>query len=285
MGLAISTKTLALGTVPILIIISWLNPKKILNPLVLILIPLLVSFPWFLSAYNNTGYPFYPIGAGILDSSHHLNFDLWNIPRDYIKLFLFPEDIISPLYVIFLPFLFFVKYKRAFFPLITFYILSFVVWFIIPRTGGGRFILPYLPVWSVFIGLTVFYQKNKLSKLLLTCLIIGSIFINVFYRGAAISRNIPYFLGEQTKTEFLCSRLDFKTSVFVDCDNFFARTIKPTDLVLIKDVHNLYYVNFPFVHETWYKGEKYTHVLTQKPIKNRTPFYKNQTTKIYLYKN
>ncbi len=284
LGLAISTKTLALGSVPILFIISWISSKKFLTAICLPLAAILISFPWFLSAYNNTGFPLYPIGANILDSTHTLNFDFWNLPRDYLKLFIFPDDIVSPVFVLFLPFLLFVKNKSRLAIFLIYFVLSLVIWFITPRTGGGRFILPYLPVWSVLVGLTIFYQKNKFTKLLLISLVIGSIFVNVTYRAIAISRNIPYLMRKQTKEEFLCARLDFNTSVFVDCDGFFKKTIKATDLVLVKNMHNLFYINFPFVHESWYKGENYNYILSGALLKNKKTIYQNQLSKIYLYK-
>ncbi len=291
LGLAISTKTLALGSIPILAIISFLKERKIITPLIIIVIPLVVAFPWFLSAYNNTGFPFYPIGAGTLDSTHSTNIDFWNIPRiihDYVGLFLFPTDLISPIYLLFIPFIFFLSKKvprKSLNLLLTYFILAFLMWYFIPRTGGGRFILPYLPVISVLVAFVYAWQRNKILKLVLISLIIGSIGVNVLYRGLAVSRNIPYLIGKQTKEQFLCERLDFTTSVFVDCDGFFKNNIKKTDLVLVKGVHNLFYINFPFVHETWYKGEKYNYVMTQKPIKGKVPVYKNTKTNIYLYKS
>lgn len=290
MGFAASTKTLALGSIPILAIISFLHSKRIITPFIIIIIPLLIAFPWFLSAYNNTGFPFYPIGAGVLDNTHSPNLDFWNLPKlfhDYVGLFLFPTDLISPIYLFFIPFLFFLsgsRPKKTFNLFITYFVLAFLLWYFIPHTGGGRFILPYLPVVSVLIGLTVFWQKYRLLKIFLTSLILASILVNVFYRTAAISRNLPYLLGRETKEEFLCKRLDFKTSVFVDCDGFFKKTIKPTDLVLVKNLHNLYYINFPFVHETWFNGEKYNYVLSGKPLANLKLIYENPTTSLYLYK-
>lgn len=283
-GLAVSTKTLALGTLPILALVAWLSTKKLLSAILLSIIALVVCFPWFFGAYTNTGFPFYPIGAGVLDQTHGLNFDFWHLPRDYLKLFLLPSDIISPIYVLFLPFLFFVRHKKSFNLFITFFLFSLLVWFITPRTGGGRFILPHLPVWSVFVGLTVYWQKNVNLRLLLTCLILGAIMMNLGYRSFAVSRNIPYLLGHQTKEDYLCNRLDFTLGNFVDCDGFFKKTIKSTDLVLIKDIHNLYYVNFPFVHESWYKGEKFNYILTQKPITKHKLIYRNSHTNVYLYK-
>lgn len=243
-GLAISTKTLALASlIPLLL----LTNKRVL----FLATCFVVIIPWFLSAYLNTGFPFYPIGAGILDPLHSLNFDVWNLPKlfgDFWKLWLSSEDPISPIYLIILPFVL-LNFRRLPGRLVLYAVLSYLIWFIVPRTGGGRFILPYLPIWAVLAAMVT----NKRRILVLAIIVIS--FINLSYRAVAISRLIPYFLGRETKTAYLCRNLDL-TVTYVNCNNF-----KPMGVVLIKNLHNLYYVDFPFIHETWYRGEKYNYIL------------------------
>lgn len=242
-GLAISTKTLAVGSLlPLLLFVPARLP--------FLITALVVSAPWFLSAYLNTGYPFYPIGAGILDSRHALNLDLWNLPKvlgDLWRVFIIPEDPISPIYLIALPFILPAVKK---FPRLALYcFLTLIIWYVTPRTGGGRFILPYLPAWAVLAAVVA--SKKKI--LVLVIILIS--FVNLSYRAMATARLAPYLLGRETKTAYLCRNLDL-TVTYVNCNNF-----KPTGPVLIKNLHNLYYVDFPFVHETWYRGEKYNYIL------------------------
>ena len=75
LGLAVGTKTLALGSLGIfgiLGLVVWRDWRKTAR---MILMAALVSYPWFALAYLKTGFPFYPLGAGILDASH--NFGNW----------------------------------------------------------------------------------------------------------------------------------------------------------------------------------------------------------------
>jgi len=134
----------------------------------------------------------------------------------------------------------------------------------IPHTGEGRFILPYLPVWAVGAGWTISHmQPMGFMKLMVGLTMVIAVAV-VGYRFAANLKVVPYLLGKQTKTEYLCQHLDFSTRVFVDCDGTWGERVKPTELVLVKGFHNLYYIKFPFVHETWYKGEKVDYVLEYK---------------------
>lgn len=238
-GLAVSTKTLALGSIGLLFLVSGFN--------FMLLIPaILISAPWFLWAYQATGYPFYPIGAGILDSSHNLGGlpSLANI-KEFAQ------------YLVFIPVGLLAKTKLPK-PLLIYVLGSFVIWLVTPKTGEGRFLLPYLPGWA---ALSVIIIKEK--KVLIIIALLFAIF-SIGYRAVANTRLIPYLLGQETRTHYLCRRLDFSTRVFVDCDGWYAKNIKLTDLVLIKGFHNLYYVDFPFVHESWYKGEKVDYVLEYK---------------------
>ncbi|KKU91248.1 MAG: hypothetical protein UY21_C0011G0027 [Microgenomates group bacterium GW2011_GWA1_48_10] len=267
-GLAISTKTLALGSLGILAVIShflyhdWKKTGK------LILLAALVCLPWFLSAFLTTGNPLYPIGSSLLDSRHKLNLDLWNLPKlfgDFFRLWFAPEDPITPVYLLILPF-FLLNIKKLWpknQPLILYSLFSILVWYITPRTGGGRFIMAYLPAWAILIGSTVAVISDRFVKSTIIAAILFISLLNLLYRGAATTRLSPYLLGRETKTHYLCRHLDFATSVFVDCGGFLTKTIKKTDLVYVAGVHNLYYIDFPFVHESWYRAEEVNYILTQ----------------------
>jgi len=245
-GLAIGTKTLALGSLGILGILGILEKTKIISKIKNIfkfLIPaVLISAPWFVWAYLKTGYPFYPLGAGILDATHNLG-NIWPlVPLDW--------------WLIIYPVTFFWWDRKSL--IFKYALLAFAVWFITPRTGETRFLLPYLPAFAVLAAGAIARQK----KLIILALAVAV--FSIFYRGVANARLLPYLLRQETKEQYLCRRLDFSTRVFVDCDGWYAKNIKKTDLVLIKGYHNLFYVNFPFVHESWYKGEKVTRILEYK---------------------
>lgn len=264
-GLAVSTKTLALGSLGILGVLGILGKLKIKNLLLLFVPAILISTPWFIWSYLKTGYPFYPIGAGILDKTHQLG-NLGNLGVLGIT-----GDPISPVYLILLPFFFFVKKPRV---LTVYVVLSFLVWLITPHTGGGRFLLPYLPAWAVMAGITIRgmgSMRNMRKALVWVTALVAM--VNIGYRVMANAKVIPYLLGRETKEQYLCKHLDFATAVFVDCDGWFAKNIRGTDIVLVKGFHNLYYVNFPFIHETWYKGEEVDYVLEYKTGANSPANY------------
>lgn len=267
-GLAIGTKTLAWGSLPLLSLVNFALYRNIKNTLKLIVVSVMVSLPWFLGAYLTTGYLFYPIGSGVLSSLHSLNFNIFSLPSlmgDFWRLSLIPEDPITPLFLILLPF-FFISLKKldkklAYLALYTF--LSYLVWYITPRTGGGRFFFPYVPAFAVLTAWTISVQRVNIIRSSLILVAILTLGINFIYRLGASRRLLPFLLNRETKTQYLCQNLEFSTGVFADCDGWFARNIKPADLVYVAGVHNLYYIDFPYVHETWYRGESFNYLLTQ----------------------
>lgn len=278
-GLAISTKTLAIGSLPLLAIASFFlyrDPKRVLK---MLLPAVIISAPWFFYSFTKTGYPFYPIGAGVLDTTHQVLPGLTNplsLIGGYYKLFLAPDDFLSPVFILLPPLLLITvrKLKKNELVLPVFWLISYLVWWSIPRTGGGRFILPFIPVWSVLLALTVWHLTDKTIKVTVLAAVILSIFLNLFLRLGATSRLIPYLLGRESKESYLCRHLDFKTSVFVDCDGWYGKNFKKGDLVLTSGIHNLFYVNFPFVDATWYQDENYTHILVPIDVDPQTVNFK-----------
>lgn len=295
-GLAISTKTLALGSYLPLLAVMYLLKSTQKNIASFFIVSLIIGLPWFLSAFIGTGYPFYPIGAGILDTNHALPISqpnaFINIFTDLWKVFIYPEDVISPIFVLLVPFIFviFTKMTREIRILTVYMLLSYVVWWMIPRTGGGRFILPYLPVWAIVCASTISLQKDNLIRNLLLAVVILVAVFNLGYRVFALKKSLPFLTGKQTATEYLCTHLDFSISTFVDCDGFLARNIIPSDRLLVIGVHNLFYLDVPYIHETWYKGEEFNKILTQNsdiPDKFKSNkwhlVYSNMLTRVKLY--
>ncbi len=258
-ALAIGTKTFALGSIPVLGILILLkrgNLIKFLTPAILL------SVPWFIVSYLWTGNPLSPIGSLTVPYGLPNPLNLW-------RLFTTSPDPISPIYLIILPFIVTKPYV----------FLTAVLWLFIPRTDWGRFILPYLPVWAVFASQIIIRKK-----FLIWVAIFISV-VNIGYRIIAQQKIIPYLLGQVTKTEYLCKNLDFDTSVFADCDGWFKAHLTSSDMVLVSNVHNLYYINFPFVHESWYAGEKYNYILTYNKEMDKTLIYQNDLTGMRLYAN
>jgi len=271
-GLAISTKLIALGTILIfvsLLLIFEKNRKKATeNALIFFVLSLLVPIPWFFFSFLNTGNPLYPIFSGYpIDSYAFFNFQ--NLIEDLFQLFFKADDPISPVYIMFLPLIFilFKNFDKRLKIIALYSLISLMVWYLTPRTGGGRFILPYLPVFSILASSVIANIKIVWLKKYLTALVIAVCLITITYRGIANSKFIPVILGQQTKDEFLTINLNFSFGDFYDTDGWFAKNISGKDKVLLFGFHNLYYANFPFIHESYVKKrDKFNYIATQNSV-------------------
>lgn len=301
LGLAFSVKSLSLGSLPIylaLICMKFIKSKRKKSittaAIIFITLSIVTALPWYLLAFLNTGHPFYPIGAGILGKSEGLTtFSIPGFLTDGWNLILNPDDPISPVFLIFLPVLLYgwKRLKREYLPIPAFCLLSYFVWYLTPHTGGGRFFLPYVPMLSILLAITIEKLESRMLKNIYFIIVIFITILHLGVRSVSNAKYLPLVFKKETKENFLAKNLPFSTNVFVDTDDYFKKTIKENDLVLIFGTHNLFYVNFPFVHESWAKGdEKITYVLTQNsslPAKynSLSRIYKNPVTGVELYKN
>ena len=300
LGLAISTKLIAFGSVLVFsaIIIYISSFKKITikhtitNILVYWCVALFIALPWFVFALINTGNPFYPIFSNLYPvglSWSSLN--PVNSIRDLIILFFRAADPISPIYIIFLPlvFIYFKKFNKELKIISIYSLLALIIWYLTPRTGGGRFILPYLPAFSILAAGVIANTKIVWLKKYLTGLVIVVCLITIMYRGIANSKFIPVIVGLQPKQEFLTNKLNFNFGDFYDTDGFFKQNIKSTDRILLYGFHNLYYADFPFIHESFVrKGDKFNYIATQNAelpdrFKYWNLIYYNSITRVNVY--
>lgn len=303
-GLAITTKILAAGAVPVLVIVfGWsLMKKKVSFKNVAVqaayftLIAVLVPLPWLMFSYIHTGNPLYPIFSPFLQPE--LGFRLLRpdvLINDVFTLFTHAADPVTPLYLISLPIivLYFRNFSRTGRMVMLFSVLSLLSWYFIPRSGGGRFILPYLPAFSLVVAEVFDIIREKKNNHVLGRILIAVLFItlgiSVFYRGAANSKYVPVVLGITPKDEFLGKNLNFSFGDFYDTDGFFKKTITPDDTVLLYGFRNLYYVDFPYIHASWVKkGQAFNYIAVQNgepPERFRywAPIYYNPTTRVAVY--
>lgn len=300
LGLAISTKIIAVGNLLIFLFLigyflysSRFEFKKTLNLVLLFSsVSLFVPLPWFVLSFINTGNPFYPV----LSKLYPIGFSFkilnpTNIINDLFTIFTKADDPISPIYLIFVPLLF-IYYKKLnkYGALMFLYsILAVFIWYITPRTGGGRFILPYLPAFSILTILTLSVIKNKFLQRYLVILIIAVSISSLGYRGIANSKYLSVILGKETRSSFLTKNLNFSFGDFYDTDGYLKKNIKKNDKVLLYGFHNLYYVNFPFLDSSWVKpGDKFNYIAVQnlnipKRFYDWDLIYYNPQTKVSLY--
>jgi len=305
LGLAISTKVLAVSSLLIFIPLIVIASKKRrsvreLGSLVAmyVLMSLLIPLPWFIFSFLNTGnffYPFftnvYPIEAGLISASALV------IIKDLFILLIKSADPINPLYIMVLP-LFFLVRKRIDKQAALFFFYSFialVVWSLLPKTGGGRFVIPYLPTFSIACAIVISKlssSKDRLQRNLGSLLLVISLVIlvsSIGYRALANAKYIPVILGQETKASFLTKHLNFSFGDFYDVDGYFTKTLTKQDRVLLYGFHNLYYIDFPFIDSSFVKkGERFNYIAVQDGvIPERFSYwnelYYNKTTHVRVY--
>lgn len=304
LGLAITTKVLAVGSLVIFaaIMIGGIKGKRWIWGMrdvgLFVLISLVVPMPWLIFSYVTTGNPVYPFFSAIYPIAP-VSFSILGFFRDVWNMFMYSSDPISPIYMMLLPLIVWIFWRtrriREIRVIAIYSLLAVIVWYFTPRTGGGRFLLPYLPAFSLLCAAVVseVLQNKKyygvfLGKFLLVTIISISI-ISVGYRFVANSKYLPVIFGQQTKEEFLSKNLNFSFGDFYDTDGYFKENIKPTDTVLLYGFHNLYYVNFPFIDSSWVKeGDKFNYIATQNTdlppeFYDWILIYENEQTMVKLY--
>jgi 4-amino-4-deoxy-L-arabinose transferase-like glycosyltransferase len=195
LGLAVATKLLAFGSLPIFLIILIMQKYSWKSLLLFSVIVSIVPLPWFIFSWVTTGSPVYPFLT-------ELHIYSTRLISDVIAVFTRLPDPINPVYFMVLPLVIF--YFKKLPNLITVYsLLTLLVWWIIPRTGGGRFILPYLPVWSVLATVSISNINDQTLKKLLVVLVCMVAAISLIYRGMANVKYVPVLLGWQTREAFL----------------------------------------------------------------------------------
>lgn len=306
LGLAISTKILSVFSLFIFTLLIIFKrdvlKEKIKNICLLWLCSLIVVLPWGIFSYVNTGNPVYPFFSNILrPETFSLAFlNPLNFISEMWKMFVVASDPISPLYLIFLP-LILIKLNKAnqiikyiglyiVFAVIGWYLVEFYGNYIPEIKGGTRFILPYLPAFSIIIAYFIFsFRKYSSYRILAVLLVIIISVSTIFSRGYASIKYIPYVFGQESKSEFLTKHLNFSYGDFYDTDKYFRENIKQNDKVLLIGFHNLYYVDFPFIDQSWVrKGNSFNYIAVNNTVlPNRfqgwNMIYYNPITKVQLY--
>jgi len=292
LGLAISTKLLALASLPIFLILIFIKSKKILPVCFFLLATIIIPLPWFVFSFIYTGNPIFPIFSGILDQSHKIvSFNLVGFFGDLWTLFHRSADPISPVFLIFLPIVILMaikgRLKDELRVLLGYVFLTALFWYFTPRTGGSRFVLPYLPALSLLIVGIVSSGGKFFQKAIYIFGILIAV-INIGYRALANKKYIPVIAGGQSWEEFLVRNLNFQNGDFFDQDEEIKKMAK-NDPVLIYGSHNLFYVDFPFVHSS-YAGPNLpvSYILVQnKNLPKNIPLgkliYNNRKTRVELY--
>ncbi len=245
--------------------------------------------PWLLFSYLNTGNPFFPLFSNLL-LTPSISFDLRHFLTYIWNLFVVSNDPISPIYLITLPLIpFILKKTKNEAKIIAFYSIGGILLaYFIPYTDVARYTLSYLAGLSVFaLFILDNYKNSQISKVIFGVVIACSLF-SIFYRAAANIKFVPVILGAESKNEFLIKNLNFSFGDFYDT-NGNIKNIVGENNVLIYGVHNLYYVDFNYIHESWVqKGQTVKYILVQngeipKKFTDWEIVYENNITHVKLY--
>lgn len=291
-GLAVSTKLVSLGSILVFLTLLLMYQKFTSNffkCLFLFALPSIsIASPWFIRAFFYTGNPVYPLFSelGLSGST----FDLINpvtFVKTFIDTFLFSADPINPLFFMLVPMFVFVgkKFYLKNIYLITYIAISYLVWYFFFQEGGSRFLTSYFGAYIAVSLLLISRLHLPMRKILIVTVFLISA-ISLVYRGASHLRAWPYLLGIENKENFLLKRLNFEFGDFYD-ENEDIKKIAGSDLVLIQNIHNLYYVDFNFTISEWENASdaKYKLVYDRYTVDNISePLYINKKTHVKLYK-
>ena len=264
LGLAVSSKLIALASLPIYILLLIFSKKSVQEITKYVLLTFLIPLPWFIFAYISTGNPFYPVFSDIL-GPHQISLNL----LDFWTLFTKNADPLSPIYIITAPLVLLINFKkqsRGVQLIFLYSLLSLLAWFITPRTGGGRFILPYLPALSVTTALVIKNLKDQPLHKFIVGLILFIAFTSLVYRLFANYKFLPVLLGTQTTSDFLSDHLNFDFGDYYDTDNFIGSRISHSDPVLVSGINNLFYLpSENFYHDSEKTDLSYKYLLQRSP--------------------
>lgn len=294
LGLATSTKILSLGSllIFILLIFSLKNSTKdkIKKTAFFIAIALIVPLPWFVLSFFYSGNPFFPLFShlGLRNFSINLLSPFVFI-KTFVDTFLFSSDPINPIYLISFPLVFvlvlkkFRKYKLLF----VYTIIAYLIWYATSQSGGARFLTSYLPSCTLLTVIAIFHVKNRWIRRIAVTGILLVAFSTVIFRGVANGKYLPVILGFQTKQDFLMKNLNFAFGDFYDENAEIKRIVKNRTVELV-NMHNLYYVDFPFTLSEFEDGLKPSYVLVQngdvpQDRTKKPPIYENTKTHVKLY--
>ncbi|MDO8269960.1 MAG: glycosyltransferase family 39 protein [Candidatus Levybacteria bacterium] len=295
LGFAVCVKLLSLGTIPIFLFMIFLVPgltifQKIKKGTIFLLLAISIPLPWFIISFTNTGNPFYPLFThlGLRNFTTELLSPFIFI-RTFIDTLLFAPDPLVPFLFIILPIVV-VKIPllvRKYSYVLIYSIFSYLVWYFTSQSGGTRFLTAYLPAYTLLGIIALYSLKEKSHQKIIVIAIFVICVITVIYRGAANYRFVPFILGIETKQEFLMKELNFGFGDFYD-ENEAIKKIVGKEKVLLMNMHNLFYIDFPYTLSDSDPSWSRKYILIQdaqlpKKFQKAKEIYRNKTTRVILF--
>ena len=251
-GLAIGTKWHALA--------SLLLAGLIFNPLI-VPVALLVASPWFYLAFHFTGNPLYPLLETSVTQSQisQVPSNFYHFLQIIKRLILSPifigkpyDTLINPLFAFIFPVGLYMSIKsnsKLLKKICLYTLASIVAWQLIPPPSG-RYMLQVLPLIALISSQALKVKKTAYKNLFVTLILLTTFLISVG-RLWANSKFLSVILGQQSKNQFLTSQSARLPDTFIDSDSWVENNLNPNRKVLVKNLHNLYYMPISFDHQSW----------------------------------
>ncbi len=232
MGCAISVKTLSLGTAAIIGFLMLVKvfilrhmvaerQRRVISIVIYGVVAALVGGYWYVRSYIVTGNPVYP--ALSTEYNQHFYFPG---PQSVIEFVSSPmllsstiggwDASMSPIYIALLPLILYcLKGSKQMRWMLGYCALYYLVWFLLPRSGGARFIMPVYPIASILVTYAVFaVDLPKLFRLVGYVSALMVALSSLLIQGYIVKKNLPVIFHHQSKEAFLVQNLNLNTVYF-----------------------------------------------------------------------
>lgn len=255
MGFCLATKLYALflfGTL-ILVLIFTVKFRSLLR---FAAISLIITLPFYLQAYFLTGNPIYPIlsvpDSGLLMYLQgNANFKEWilnswwkSLPYLLKKVLIFD---FTPIFILILLVPWLVKFRKILIPTVTLGIF-FIFWSLLP-THEPRYFLVVLPLLALIFG----YLFENLKSTWYFYLVVFGIIVNLVMNLKSQSQPLKVAFGMESATTYLQKSLPVELN-YLPTNKSVSRVVGSSK-VMTANIHNLFYINFPFVDWSMIEGQ------------------------------
>jgi len=319
MGFVFATKITGIIMITSFIILflikflSSVNKKKIfLHGLIFFLVISSIVGIWFFKAFLFTGNPVYPVGYSVFGGIQNLSYTTEYVnlqlnsgtySKSIIDYLLSPFMItfngyqffssfsLSPLFLLFIPILFFIKKNNLLKYLILFSFIYYTIWFFLHPYLLK--LIPLMSILSIIISKAILEGINKKNILkFMRFFLIFTFIFSLVMSGLIYKNQIKTALGLESHEDYLSKNLDM-----FDTFNYANNNLKYENKILLIGDERNYYLNINFQEgdpvrqglidyrninkeelKNWLEKEKITHLII-----NRNYFVDINNSKLNLY--
>jgi 4-amino-4-deoxy-L-arabinose transferase-like glycosyltransferase len=286
------------------------DPLKFIvkNIIMFLLIVFLVNSLWLARNFWYTGNPIYPLASSLIGKNPYLNqpkvsaYEIRNrlygeTLRDQILL---PwtlsvmtktkarhelDGVINPIFLVFLPFFFFLPGKTPEIKWIAYFSLLYFLFFWASSVVRLRYLMPIYPLIGIITAFTVGALEIKGKKIFITVTLSVAFLLNLYWvlQYTAIVNPINFLIGKESRQAFLC-RLLPSYPVFEYINN----KLPPTSRIMFLYGGNFgndgYYLNCDYFFDSRYLGSTVKDILQKSltPEEVRKEFVRMGITHVLI---